>query len=98
MPDYVTFRDNETGELTKIPVLQIWIDPRYPDAHRDPELRRYLDERGAAEGYGALIRLNSRDAFTLWPPSVSSDGLWHEMTGEIEPEHKPLAAMVTHVA
>jgi hypothetical protein len=58
-PDYVT--DNND---TPIPVIQIWVDPDYPDAHRDPALREYLKRR-AAEGVYGLIRYNSRDGMFL---------------------------------
>ena len=52
-PDYVTGREN--GQI--IPVIQIWVDPGYRDAHRDPALRAYLIRR-AAEGFAALIRFD----------------------------------------
>src|SRR4051794_9187127 len=45
MPDYVTVEsEGRTGRLT---VIQIWCDPDYPDAHRDPDLRAWLDELAA---------------------------------------------------
>jgi hypothetical protein len=61
MPDFITIQDNETGALTKVEVVQIWVDPRRPDAHRDPALRAYL-ERRAAEGKAALVRFDSKEA------------------------------------
>lgn len=74
MPDFVT------AEGQPFEVVQIWVDPRYPDAHRDPALRAYL-ERRALEGKVALIRYNARDAFTLVAPSLCDDGQWHEVAG-----------------
>jgi hypothetical protein len=76
MPDFVTLQPNDGGPATDIPVLQIWIDPAYPDAHRDPALRAMLDKNHAA----ALVRFSSKDAFLLAPPSVANDGKWHEQT------------------
>ena len=32
------------------------------------------------EGKAALIRFSARDAITVFPPSMSSDGQWHEVT------------------
>lgn len=81
VPDFVTAVDNETGVETLIPVVQVWIDPAYPDAHRDPSLRAYLDRRGR-DGFAAIIRYNETDAITLFPPSLSTDGQWHELGGE----------------
>jgi hypothetical protein len=81
MPDFVTGVHNDTGEKTNIEVIQIWVDPKHPDAHKDPDLRRYL-ERRALEGKVALIRFNERDAFTLIPPSLAADGAWHELKGD----------------
>lgn len=87
LPDFVTVVNNETGERTNIEVVQIWVDPAYPEAHRDPELRAYLNRRGE-DGIGALIRYGSGNAITLFPPSMSADGQWHEIRhGEMRPEH-----------
>lgn len=83
MPDYVTVRDNRTGELQRSEVVQVWVDPAYPDAHRDPTFRAYalrLAERWAM----ALIRNGSNDAFLLVPPTIASDGQWHEVSGLME--------------
>ena len=71
MPDYITLQNNDTGETFEIQVVQIWIDPKYPDAHRDPALRAYLLRR-AEEGMAALVRLDARRAITLFPPSMVS--------------------------
>lgn len=91
IPDYIQIEDNVTGELTPIPVLQIWIDPAFPDAHRDPHLRAYLARRGATDGMAALIRNGSNDAFVLFPPALASDGKWHEEHSNMrEGEHSLL--------
>jgi hypothetical protein len=71
-PNYIEMEDNETKERVPIQVVQIWVDPKHPDAHRDPALRAYLRRRGA-EGLAAIIRYNETDGFVLFPP---------EMTGE----------------
>jgi hypothetical protein len=76
MPDFVTMTPGGGGEPIQVPVLQIWCDPKSPDAHRDPDLRRYLD----AGGHIALIRYSSSDAFCIFPPSVTG-GKWHEQGG-----------------
>jgi hypothetical protein len=80
MPDFVTLQNNDSGEQQHLQVVQIWIDPDYPDAHRDPALRRWLERQGE-RGIAALIRFNERDAVTLFPPQLSADGEWHEVHG-----------------
>lgn len=85
MPDYVTVVDNATGDRRPLQVVQVWIDPKFPDAHRDPALRAYLAERGK-EGVAAIIRYNNRSAFTLMPPALASDDEWHEVHSNLDPE------------
>ncbi|NEI52697.1 hypothetical protein GR217_34325 [Rhizobium leguminosarum] len=77
MPDFVTLTyDNEAPR--RVPVLQIWIDPKYPDAHRDPALRAFVELHGEREGMAAIVRYDNANAFVLFPPSMASDGQWHE--------------------
>jgi hypothetical protein len=89
-PDYITIRNNETGERQHIQVVQIWVDPKFPDAHRDPALRAYLERRGK-ENIVALVRWSNVKGMVLVPPELSADGKWHEeRTGEIDPTpHTP---------
>lgn len=76
MPDFITAR--EPGkEPQQIPVVQVWIDPRYPDAHRDPQLRAYLARRAEEEGMAALIRYGSTEGFVLFAPAFTGKG-WIE--------------------
>jgi hypothetical protein len=82
VPDFISVQNNETGEIVhRVQVVQIWCDPRYPEAHRDPRLRSYLLRRGE-QGIGAIVRFNSKDALTIIPPNLASDGAWHEVTGQ----------------
>lgn len=84
MPDYVTLRNNETGEHHRMPVVVIWIDPGYPGAHRDPALRAFLARRGTA----ALVHLSESKGLTLFPPAISHDGQWHEVRSDAAlPQH-----------
>jgi len=82
-PDFV--RDGERP----VPVVQVWIDSDYPDAHRDPALRAFLLRR-AHEGYAALIRLSSMEAFLLVAPPFTDNGEWREIHSDVvEEEHTP---------
>lgn len=89
MPDYVRAVDHATGREQRIEVIVVWCDPKYPDAHRDPALRRYLETFDEGRGAMALIRYNSIDAITLLPPSFTDAGVWieHHDTSNVEQEH-----------
>lgn len=85
IPDFVRMVNQETGELqVNVEVVQVWLDPGFPDAHRDPALRRYLLRRGD-ENVAALIRLNGQDAFALFPPQMAQ-GEWREVHAKNAPE------------
>jgi hypothetical protein len=93
MPDYITAVQD--GVTHTVQVAQVWCDPKYPDAHRDPAFRRYLRRLGN-KGIAAIIRFNSKDCLTIFPPQLCADGQWHEATGASEGEHtieEKIAAM-----
>ena len=104
VPDFVTLRDDKTGEKQHVQVVQIWVDPRYPDAHRDPALRAYL-ERRAKENVIGLVRWDNEAAMAIFPPELSADGQWHEQGSKFrenahtaEEKEAALGKMVIHVA
>lgn len=80
MPDFVTARDNDTGKTFDIQVVQVWVDPSYPFAHRDPALRAYLNRRGK-DGIAAIIRYDGSRGFTLFPPSMTGED-WITIEGQ----------------
>lgn len=75
-PDFITARHPDR-EPQHIPVVQVWVDPRYPDAHRDPALRAYLQRRGEQDGMAALIRYSNDKGFVIFPPALTG-GDWIE--------------------
>jgi hypothetical protein len=94
-PDYITLQDNFLGIGTHLEVVQIWVDPRRPAAHRDPALRAYL-ERRAQEGIGALVRYGSKNGLVLFAPSLNSTGEWVEhASGMRETEHSAADVIAT---
>ena len=74
VPDYVDSTD-ERGSF-KTPVIEVWCDPKYPDAWRDPNLLAYLEEQASKHGFAALIRYNSHDAIFVAAPCLSADRRW----------------------
>lgn len=69
-PDYVVAEQD--GQRFEIPVVQIWCDPKSPDAWE--ALKPFIERRGQ-DGYAALIRYNSADAITVFPPALTG-GEW----------------------
>jgi hypothetical protein len=82
MPDYITLRQGDSGESQNIQVVQIWCDPQYRDAWRDPALRRWMLRR-AQDGIATIIRYSTREALTVFPPPFADDGQWHEIDSGI---------------
>lgn len=83
MPDFITVNQDETGVRQNIQVVQIWIDPKYPNAHRDPALRRWMFRR-AQEGKATVIRYNDKDAIVIFAPPFDIEGQWHEITSGMQ--------------
>jgi hypothetical protein len=93
MPDFVTAVDNETGVSRHIQVVQIWCDPGFPDAHRDPALRRWI-ERRAEQGVAAIVRFGSNEAITIIAPPLDAGGQWHEISNGTREETHSVADIV----
>ena len=91
MPDFVTVTERD-GSVRKIPVVQVWVDPKRPNAHRDPALRAYLWGRAQA-GETALIRYSATEAFVLAAPATPG-GEWLEIQGNGEPVQHSTAEIV----
>lgn len=76
MSDVIAGREDDTGKIVHMPAVQVWVDPKYPHAHRDPNLRAYLLTQ-KAEGF-AIVRYGSCDGLVLIPPHRSHTGDWLE--------------------
>jgi hypothetical protein len=87
LPDFITLKPHDGSEPTNVEIVQIWCDPKTPDAWRDPALLAYI-ERRAAEGKAAMIRFDNKRAIVVFAPTMSEDGQWHEVDkGELRPQH-----------
>jgi hypothetical protein len=87
-PDFVRMQWPD-GREDSMPVLQVWCDPAYPDAHRDPALRAYL----SAGPVGALVRYNSNDAIIIIPPEITGEDHWFENSTAMQ-EHQHTSAEI----
>lgn len=87
VPDFITYQEIATGRETPLPVIQVWVDPRRPEAHRDHAFRAYA-ERRAEDGIGILLRYGSDEAIILMAPALNSLGEWVEIKSCLKaPEH-----------
>ncbi len=93
MPDFVTLRNNETGEKKHVEAVQIWVDPDYPDAWREPSMRAYIERRASQDGAMSLIRFSNERALGVFPPAISQNGEWNEVETGLS-EHTHTAAEV----
>ena len=84
-PDFIQM--DTGGQQFKIPVIQVWIDPKYPKAYEDAKLQAWLAERAECYHQAALIRSSSHDAFILFAPFFTSDGTWRRKDGTSTVEH-----------
>jgi hypothetical protein len=94
MPDFITYQEHVTGKTHRLPVFQVWVDPRRPDSHRDPVFRAWALRR-AAEGAAVLLRYGSRDGKILFAPTLTNAGDWVEWDSCMtESEHSIADIMV----
>jgi len=89
MPDYVRVKPDSADDFQPVEVVQCWIDPRYPDAHKDPEFRAFVEAR-AAEGILTIVRTSAKVAFILVAPCLSASKAWEEVHPQMTEEtHTP---------
>jgi hypothetical protein len=87
-PDYVGADHHDGQGPQSIMVMQVWIDPDYPECHRDPALRRYMAHVAAAHGMATLIRISGTGrAIAIFAPCLADDGEWHEMDSMVQSAH-----------
>src|SRR4029077_937275 len=80
MPDFVVCNDGSGDQ--HVEAVQVWVDPKYPDAHRAPAIRAYMQRR-ALEGKVTLVRVACGKTFTVIAPSMMANGEWAEVEGEM---------------
>lgn len=79
------FRNNDTGEQIPVSAIEIWVDPKYPDAYKDKRILAFLERRGK-DGIAALVRYSSSDAFVIFSPAMTGGGWIEERGGTVIPE------------
>lgn len=81
-------RDNDTQERHAIGAVEIWCDPKYPDAHKDERIRAFIARRADQQNLLTIVRYDSHHGFAVFAPSMVTDGQWHEKEGDIIPEEE----------
>lgn len=85
-PDFVTSED-ENGEQNVIPVMQVWLDPGFPDAYRDVDLYAYFAKQ-FHKGTAVLVRVTREESIFIIGPPMTDE--WHELHTLQDPvEHTP---------
>jgi hypothetical protein len=76
--DYVTV--TEDGVATDIEAMQVWVDPAFPHAHRQPALRAYMLRVAQDHRMVTIVRYDNHRTITIFPPPLMHDGQWYENT------------------
>ena len=91
MPDRIRLDPSDGSKPKMFDVIQIWVDPAFPDAHRDPALRRYLERRAERDHMAALVRFSVTENMAIFAPCLSTDGQWHEQVSKGDPNLKSIS-------
>jgi hypothetical protein len=67
-----------------VEVIQVWVDPKRREAHRDPALREWLAAMCARYGFLTIVRWGSKDGVVLIPPNHNTTEEWLEHGGELK--------------
>lgn len=84
LPDEIEATDRDGNKQT-VPVIQVWIDPAWPEAHREPRLRAWLAEQASQTGMAAIVRSGKPDSLVLAAPALTSTRTWIESTATVGP-------------
>jgi len=66
------------GQRRMVSVLLVWVDGRYPDAHRAPLLRRVMEAAAEQARTPTIVRIGKRGLLIL-APCLSRAGRWEEI-------------------
>jgi len=89
LPGTVALNDDATGKRTPLYALQLWVDPAYPDAHENEDVRAYLAEECDRMTALVIVRYSSSEGFVLFPPCFTPDGKWKRVESTVLPENDP---------
>jgi hypothetical protein len=73
----------DDGETQPVCVLQVWVDPAFPDAWDTPPLRAYMLHLAEKFQMATIIRFSAGKAMTVFPPPIAHDRQWHYETSGV---------------
>lgn len=79
--DYITMVDNAGDAGRRVQVMQVWCDPAFRNAWDTKPLRDFMLAIATKWSVATIVRFDSRDALTVFPPPLSRDGQWHVVRG-----------------
>jgi hypothetical protein len=97
IPEFIRVQPHDGSPEAQVPVVQVWLDPRYPDAWQDAGLLAYLEMR-SRQGFAALLRNGSREGRVLIPPRMNSEGVWKISTSTMAEEQHSAAEVIDTLA
>jgi hypothetical protein len=77
-PSNFKIRNDDTGVITEHFAVQVWVDPNYPNAYKDPVLYAFLERRAKENNLAAMIRYNESDGIVLFAPCLNDKNIWAE--------------------
>lgn len=79
-PDTIVLTPKGSTNKVVMPIVQVWVDPAFPDAHKDHALRAYL-YRKSLDGFAALIRYSEQEGFALFSPHFTGHDWFEHRAG-----------------
>lgn len=77
------------GEVDQHEVVQLWVDPIYPEAHRRPIVRELIEHIADKFRLSTLARIGGR-GILIAAPSLTSDRKWMEKISVLEDPSNPV--------
>lgn len=84
VPDYVSLQ--QTDCEIRLRTIQVWCDPRFPEAYKAAALKQYLREQAKKNSIG-LVRYSSHDAFLWVAPEFTKLEDFERVDGNSEAQH-----------
>jgi hypothetical protein len=78
MPDALGMAGVDGVEINNVMVAQVWVDPAFPDAHRDPDLRAWMVLIAERDRMPTVVRWGSERALFVCPPILNDKAMWIE--------------------
>lgn len=79
----------DSGRIDQHEVIQLWVDPDYPEAHRAKVVRDMIEFIAMSYGLSTLARIGGRGILIAAPP-LTSDRRWMEKTSILEDPNNPV--------